>query len=151
MTRVISFLFACCFFFVPVTGSAADGVIEVKSPHKVGETVARLESVLTDKGMTIFAKIDHAAGATKIGETLRPTTLLIFGNPKGGTPFMQCNQTIGIDLPLKALVWEDETGQVWLGYNDPTFIAARHQTADCPVAAKIKGALANFAKAATTQ
>jgi uncharacterized protein (DUF302 family) len=135
----------------PSYALAADGLVKVKSSHKVDETVKRLEAILKEKGMTIFAKIDHAAGAKKVGDTLRPTQLLIFGNPKGGTPFMKCSQTVGIDLPLKALVWEDEEGQVWLGYNDPGFIAARHEVPDCAVAAKIKGALENFAKAATIE
>ena len=76
--------------------------------------------------MTIFARIDHAAGAAKVGKKQRSTEVLIFGNPQGGTPFMECNQTVGIDLPLKALVWEDASGQVWLGYNDPAFLVQRH-------------------------
>jgi uncharacterized protein (DUF302 family) len=135
--------------FLPRAADAADGLITVKSPHPVDATAQRLEGILKDKGMTIFAKVDHAAGAQKVGKSLRPTQLLIFGNPQGGTPFMECSQTVGIDLPLKALVWEDEAGQVWLGYNDPAVIAARHQVPDCPAAGKIKEALANFAKAAT--
>ncbi len=86
--------------------------------------------------MTIFARVDHAAGAAKIGKTLRATEVLIFGNPQGGTPFMECSQTVGIDLPLKALVWEDASGQVWLGYNDPAFLAQRHGVPQCPVVRK---------------
>ena len=100
----------------------ADGLITVKSPHSPKDTMDRLEALLKQKGMTIFARIDHAAGAAKVGKTLRATELLIFGNPQGGTPFMECSQTVGIDLPLKALVWEDASGQVWLGYNDPAFL-----------------------------
>ena len=138
------------YLFIPVYALAADGLVTVKSAHKVDETVSRLEGILKEKGMTIFAKVDHAAGAKKVGKSLRPTQLLIFGNPKGGTPFMECSQTVGIDLPLKALVWEDEQGQVWLGYNDPAFLAARHEVPDCAVAGKIKGALEKFAKAATS-
>ena len=124
----------------------ADGLIAVKSPFSPKETMDRLENLLQQKGMTIFARVDHAAGAKKVGKTLRPTELLIFGNPQGGTPFMECAQTVGIDLPLKALVWEDATGQVWLGYNDPAFLAARHGVAQCPVVAKLQKAMAGFAQ-----
>lgn len=124
----------------------ADGLIAVKSPFSPKETMDRLENLLQQKGMTIFARVDHAAGAKKVGKTLRPSELLIFGNPQGGTPFMECAQTVGIDLPLKALVWEDATGQVWLGYNDPAFLAARHGVAQCPVVAKLQKATAGFAQ-----
>ena len=148
MIRGLLLLCSGIFLFTPTYSLAADGLIAMKSAHKVEETVARLEKVLQDKDMTIFAKVDHAAGAKKVGKSLRPTQLLIFGNPQGGTPFMECDQTVGIDLPLKALIWEDAEGQVWLGYNDPAYIAARHGVSDCPVAGKIKGALENFAKAA---
>jgi uncharacterized protein (DUF302 family) len=108
----------------------------------------RFEAVVKQKGMTIFAKIDHTAGAAKIGKTLRPTEVLIFGNPQGGTPFIECSQTVGIDLPLKALVWEDASGQVWLGYNDPLFLATRHGVLQCPAALKIKKALDEMAQEA---
>jgi uncharacterized protein (DUF302 family) len=97
-----------------------------------------LEQQVTDRGLKVFARIDHAAGAAKIGTTLRPTVLLIFGNPEGGTPFMICQQTVGIDLPLKALVWTDASAQVWLGYNDPAFIAERHGVTACPVVRKMQ-------------
>ncbi len=125
---------------------SADGLIAVKSPLSPKETMDRLENLLQQKGMTIFARVDHAAGAKKVGKTLRPTELLIFGNPQGGTPFMECGQTVGIDLPLKALVWQDPSGQVWLGYNDPAFLAARHGVAQCPVVPNLQKALASFAR-----
>jgi uncharacterized protein (DUF302 family) len=86
----------------------------------------RLEAEVKAKGMTVFARIDHAAGATEVGLSLRPTELLIFGNAIGGTPLMQSIQTIGIDLPLKALVWQDASGSTWLAYNDPGWLAKRH-------------------------
>jgi uncharacterized protein (DUF302 family) len=86
----------------------------------------RLEAAVKAKGLTVFAYIDHAAGAAEVGLSLRPTELLIFGNAKGGTPLMQSNQTVGIDLPLKALVWQDASGDTWLSYNDPSWIAKRH-------------------------
>ena len=129
----------------------ADGLITVKSPHSPKDTMDRLEALLKQKGMTIFARIDHAASAAKAGKTLRATELLIFGNPQGGTPFMECGQTVGIDLPLKALVWEDASGQVWLGYNDPAFLAQRHGVSQCPVVENMKKALAGFAQEAITQ
>jgi len=96
----------------------------------------------------VFARIDHAAGAARVGQTLRPTEVLIFGNPQGGTPFMQCVQTVGMDLPLKALVWQDASGQVRLGYNDPSFLALRHGASPCPVTENLKKALTGFVQEA---
>ena len=127
----------------------AEGLVIRKSPHDAATTMNRLEEILLQKGMTIFARIDHAAGARKIGQELRPTEVIIFGNPKVGTALMRCSQTAGIDLPLKALVWQDESGQVWLGYNDPAWLAGRHQAPECAVVPKMTQALANFAAAAT--
>ena len=125
---------------------AAEGLIAVKSSYGPKETMDRLEVVLKEKGMTILARVDHAAGAARVGKQLRPTEVLIFGNPQGGTPFMECSQTVGIDLPLKALVWEDGSGQVWLGYNDPAYVAGRHGAPECPVVGNLKQALAGFAQ-----
>ncbi|HXV80003.1 MAG TPA: DUF302 domain-containing protein [Candidatus Binatia bacterium] len=125
---------------------AAEGLIELKSPYSPKDTMDRLEAVVKQKGLTVFARIDHAAGAAKVGKKLRSTELLIFGNPKGGTPFMECSQTVGVDLPLKALVWEDASGQVWLGYNDPEFLAKRHGVTKCPAVENLKKALAGFAQ-----
>jgi uncharacterized protein (DUF302 family) len=124
--------------------TAADGLIVTKSDHSAKATMDRLESLLKQKGMTIFARVDHAAGAAKIGKQLRPTELLVFGNPQGGTPFIECSQTVGIDLPLKALVWQDESGQVWIGYNDPAYIAQRHGVPQCPAIEPLKKAVAGF-------
>jgi uncharacterized protein (DUF302 family) len=101
-------------------------LIIIASEHSVTETLDRLESALQEKGMTIFKRVDHAAGAEKVDLHLRPTQLLIFGNPKVGTPLMLCSQTAAIDLPQKALAYEDENGQVWLSYNDPAYMAKRH-------------------------
>ena len=111
----------------------------------------RLDEVVKLRGLNVFARIDHAAGASKVGKPLRPTKVLIFGNPQGGTPFMECEQSVGIDLPLKALVWEDAQGQVWLAYNDPAWLAQRHGVATCPAAAAIGTALSNLAEAAVTR
>ena len=100
----------------------------MRDPVALGpkETVDRLETEITAKGLTIFARIDHAVGAAQVDLPLRPTELLIFGSAKAGTPLMQSNQKVGIDLPLKALVWEDAAGKTWLTYNDPRWIAKRH-------------------------
>ena len=131
---------------------AHEGLVSVKSVHTVSVTADRLENVLKNKGMTVFTRIDHAAGAEKVGKTLRPTELVIFGNPKVGTPLMQCSQSIAIDLPQKALIWKDEKGQVWLSYNDPKYLAKRHNTRGCDaVLKKVANALGNFASKATSQ
>src|SRR5271166_5866282 len=101
-------------FVLWLTGAsamAADGLTTIASAHEPAETISRFEAALRDKGMTLFARIDHAAGATEVGLSLRPTVLLIFGSAKAGTKLMQADQTIGIDLPLKALVWQDDTGK----------------------------------------
>lgn len=128
--------------------NAADGLITLKSPRSAKETMDKLESLVKERGLNVFARIDHAAGAAKIGKTLRPTELLIFGNPQGGTPLMECAQTAGIDLPLKALVWEDASAQVWLGYNDPAYLAQRHGAGECPAVANLRKALNGLAEAA---
>ena len=129
---------------------ADPGLTNVKSAHDVKNTADRLESVLKEKGMTVFLRINHGEGARTVGKQLRPTELVIFGNPKVGAPLMQCGQTIGIDLPQKALIWQDERGQVWLTYNDPQFLAARHGIDGCQaVLEKVQNALKNFAQAAT--
>jgi uncharacterized protein (DUF302 family) len=105
---------------------AADGLITIPSSNTAKATLDRLESELKARGIAVFARIDHAASATRAGLALRPTALLIFGNATAGTPLMQATQTIGIDLPLKALAWEDASGRVWLSYNDPGWLAQRH-------------------------
>ena len=141
-------LIAAALLAIGSLASAADGLITVKSPRSAKETMARLEEVVIKRGLNVFARIDHAAGAEKIGQSLRPTELLIFGNPQGGTPLMLCEQTSGIDLPLKALVWEDSAGQTWLAYNDPAFLARRHGVPQCPVVETLRKALAGIAEAA---
>ena len=132
------------------TVHAGSGLINVKSSHSVNETADRLVNILNTKGMKVFNRIDHSAGAKGVGIALRPTQLLVFGNPKVGAPLMKCGQSIAIDLPQKALIWEDEGGTVWLTYNDPQSLAARHGIAGCgEVLAKVQKALGNFAAAAT--
>jgi uncharacterized protein (DUF302 family) len=137
-------------FFIVSTAAAGNGLISVKSSHDVKATADRLENILNQKGMTVFIRINHSAGARKVGKTLRPTELVVFGNPKVGTPLMQCSKSVAIDLPQKALIWQDDKGQVWLSYNDPNYLAQRHGLTGCAqVIKKVEKALSNFSKAAT--
>jgi uncharacterized protein (DUF302 family) len=129
---------------------ADNGLVAVKSAHGVKDTIDRLASDVTAKGLTVFARIDHAQGAHEAGLALRPTELLIFGNAKGGTPLMQSRQTIGIDLPLKALAFEDADGTVWLCYNDPAWLAARHGGVGGEVTKAMATALAAASNHATS-
>jgi uncharacterized protein (DUF302 family) len=143
LTLIFSTLFTASAF-------ATEGMISIKSAHSVAVTADRLEKILGSKGMTVFKRIDHAAGAQKVGKTLRPTELVIFGNPKVGTPLMLCSHSVAIDLPQKALIWEDKAGQVWFSYNDPQYLALRHNIQGCDeVLKKVAGALGNFAKKAS--
>ena len=125
------------------------GLLSIRSRFGPNETMDRLEAAIRAQGMKIFARIDHAAGASEAGLELRPTEVIIFGNARGGTPLMQSAQTIGIDLPLKALVWEDASGTTWLSYNEPSWIAQRHDVANAePVVSKMAAALSAMSKAA---
>ncbi|MEO7391851.1 MAG: DUF302 domain-containing protein [Ramlibacter sp.] len=143
MNRSKSLLFALL-LVASSAGFGADGLVAAKSPFPARETMNRFEENAKQRGLNIFARIDHAAGAAKVGKTLRPTEVLIFGNPQGGTPFMECAQSVGIDLPLKVLVWEDAQGQIWLGYNDPAFLAQRHGAAQCPAVDGLSKALSGL-------
>lgn len=148
MLRLISGATALLFFVSLAHGDS--GIVSVPSSHDVKTTADRLVAALEGKGMTVFARIDHAAGAAKAGATLPPTELVIFGNPKVGTPLMQCDRLVAIDLPQKALVREDGDGKVWLSYNAPDYLGQRHDLSECAaVLGKIKGALSKFATAAT--
>jgi uncharacterized protein (DUF302 family) len=128
--------------------TATHGLVAMKSPHAPAETMNRLEAEVKKRNLAVVARIDHAAAAQRIGQTLRPTELLIFGNPQAGTPLMLCAQITGIDLPMKALVWADAAGQTWLGYNDPKWLMHRHGSRDCPPAEAVGKALAGIAAAA---
>ena len=103
------------------------GLVTLPSAHGANETVERLKSLLEQKKIRLFAHIDHATEAQKVGLPLRPTQVLIFGNPQAGTPLMQSQQTIGLDLPLRVLVWEDAAGKVWLTYSRPGLLAQQHR------------------------
>jgi uncharacterized protein (DUF302 family) len=146
--RIAHWLVFALTLSVSLAAAAADGLIALKSAHPPKATMDLLEGLVKQRGLNVFARIDHAAGAAKIGKSLRPTELLIFGNPQGGTPFMVCGQSVGIDLPLKALAWQDAEGQSWLGYNDPAYLAARHGVAQCPAVENLQKALAGLAAAA---
>ena len=127
------------------------GLITIRSSNGPEETMNRFEAEVRGRGMTVFAHIDHAAGAAAAGLSLRPTEMLIFGNATAGTPLMEATQTIGIDLPLKVLVWRDENGATWLSYNDPVWLAERHgimpESAD--TLRQMSAALTNLAAIAT--
>jgi uncharacterized protein (DUF302 family) len=129
-----------------------DGFVVIPSNLDPKQTAERLATAVAARGMTVLARIDHAAAAAKAGMELRPTEVLIFGNPKGGTPLMQKAQTVGIDLPLKALVWLDEDGKTWLAYNDPGWIARLHgvESVSAPVIAAMSAALEAIATEATS-
>lgn len=132
----------------PLAG--AGSIVVTRSAHDVNETINRLEAALRAKGVTIFARIDHAANARGVDVALRPVQLLIFGNPKLGSPLLASNPMVGLDLPMKALAWEDADGKVWLGYTAAATIAERYRIEDrAAVIDKMTGALRNFAAAAT--
>lgn len=114
--------------------AAPDGLIALRSSFGVDESMTRLDAAIAKRGLQVFAKIDHGAGAQAVGLELRPTIVVLLGNAKGGTPLMQAAQTIGIDLPLRVLIYIDDAGQTWLAYNDPSWIAKRHGVDDSHVA-----------------
>jgi len=110
-----------------MTSPSDNGIIHLRSPYSVPETLQRLEALVTAKGLTIFSRVDHSGEAAKIGMEMQPTELLIFGSPKSGTPLMIASPTLAIDLPLKALIWQDVDGAVWLSYNSPEYLQQRHR------------------------
>ncbi len=131
---------------------AADGVINVFSNHSVDKTAMKLKTILSKKGMTIFNTVKHSESASKVGVDINPTQLVIFGNPKIGSPLMKCSQTVGIDLPQKALVWQDTMKKVWITYNNPSYLKQRHNIKGCDqVLMKVTGALKKITAAAAAQ
>jgi len=150
MKKIILTALSILFIAIPV--EAADGVVNVPSAFNVEETADRMEIILKKKGMTIFNRIKHSEGAGKVGIELRDTELIIFGNPKVGSPLMKCQQSVAIDLPQKALIWEDDKAKVWISYNSPRYLEKRHNITGCEeVIAKIEKALAGIAKSASTK
>jgi len=109
-----------------MTPSTTAGIVDIPSHHSVDQTVERLKQILEAKGVSLFALVDHSGEAEKVGMTMRPTKLLIFGSPKAGTPLMLAAPSVAIDLPLKILVWEDNHGKVWASYNSPEYLQERH-------------------------
>ena len=144
LTRAAFLLLSVTMLFTGVRAMAADGLITIWSHYGPKDTMNRLTTEVRARGMIVFACVDHAAGAAEVGLSLRPTAVLIFGNAKGGTPLMQSNQTMGIDLPLKALVWEDASGNTWLSYNDPVWLGKRHELSS-EYAAKVSAMAAMLA------
>ncbi len=150
MKQVI--LTALLLLAVAIDAVAADGMINVQSNLNVKETADRMETVLNEKGMTVFDRIKHSESAGKVGIELRDTELIIFGNPKVGSPLMKCQQSVAIDLPQKALIWQDDKAHVWISYNDPRYLEKRHSIVGCEeVITKIQKALAGIAKSAATK
>lgn len=126
------------------------GLVNFPSDSNPKQTADRFEKLILAKGFTVFKRVDHAKGAAKVGAELRPTELIVFGNPKIGSKLMQCDQSVAIDLPQKALFWTDEQGKSWLSYNDPYYVAKRHSLRGCEAfILKIEKGLGNLAKAAT--
>lgn len=147
MLKFVAIAVSCCLSFAAV---AAEGLVVKPSNHSVSETIDRLQAILEEKGLKIFGRVDHQAGATGADLELRPTEVLLFGNPKLGTPLMTGSQTTAIDLPQKALAYEDEDGNVYLAYNDVGYLMWRHGIEGRDeVLNKIKGALGKFTDAAT--
>jgi len=128
---------------------AAQGMINVKSTHSVENTANKFEKIIKSKGMTVFKRVRHSAAASKVGIHINPTQLVIFGNPKVGSPLMKCAPTVAIDLPQKALIWQDAEKNVWISYNDPLYLQKRHNIQGCDmVLHKISGALSKLTGAA---
>jgi len=135
---------------ISFSANADNGMMTMASKHSFADSQARLEAVLKEKGLTVFAKIDHADGAQKMGLKMQPATVTIFGNPKGGTPFMVASPDAAIDFPLKGLVWEDAKGKVFYSYNKMSWIVSRHHIkGEDALAKKLDGLLAAIAKATT--
>jgi uncharacterized protein (DUF302 family) len=145
---LVAFLMTLSF---AISQGAVEGLISSPSPYGVTETIDRVAQTVEAKGFMIIARVDHAAAASKVDMELAPTELLIFGNPKGGTPLMQCQQMLGLELPLKILAWE-QAGEVLLSYTDPMFLATRYQVAGCDeVVANISKALEGIVQEALAQ
>jgi uncharacterized protein (DUF302 family) len=150
MKKVILMALAIVIIAFPV--AASDGMVNVQSTFNVEETADRMVSILKEKGMTVFNRIKHSAAAAEVGIELRNTELILFGNPKVGSPLMKCQQSAAIDLPQKALIWKDDQAKVWISYNDPRYLKKRHNITGCEeVISKIETALAGISESAATK
>jgi len=150
MKKIISFIFLA--FFMSNYANATENLLSVESQFSVKETADRFVSILEKKGVTLFARIDHKKNAKGVNLALRETEVIMFGNPRIGTPLMKCSQTVGIDLPQKMLIWKDVNNKVWLAYNNPEYIKQRHDVKGCdPVFDKVAGVLSALAKAAASK
>ena len=146
MTKYITFIFFSLFFSSYI--NATESLISVESKFTAEETANRFESILKSKGLTLFARINHQKNAASVNLKLRETEVIIFGNPKAGTPLMQCSQEVGIDLPQKMLIWKDSKNKVWLSYNNPEYLKERHNLQGCDkVISKISKILSALTKA----
>ena len=145
-------LMALAIVFIAFPALASDGMVNVQSTFNVEETADRMESILKEKGMTVFNRIKHSEAAATVGIELRNTELILFGNPKVGSPLMKCQQSAAIDLPQKALIWEDDKATVWISYNNPRYLEKRHNITGCEeVISKIERALAGIAESTATK
>lgn len=145
-------MFAFGVIFTLAISSMASGIVNVASDFSVEETSERLETILKKKGMKIFNNINHSEGAKDVGIELRDTKLIIFGNPKVGSPLMKCQQTVALDLPQKALIWKDDMKKVWISYNDPKYLVQRHNLKGCEIVlGKVEKALAGITNAAASK
>ncbi|MFP2768276.1 DUF302 domain-containing protein [Oceanisphaera sp. KMM 10153] len=148
-TSIFSVFFAAT---IAMSAQAADGMVDIESTFTVKETADRMEHILKEKGMTVFNRINHAQGAGNVGIDLRDTELLVFGNPKVGSPLMRCRQSVAIDLPQKALIWQDEENKVWISYNKPGYLEKRHDITGCEeVISTVEKALAGMATSAAKE
>jgi uncharacterized protein (DUF302 family) len=148
---LIALVLAACVSLPPDNPQGVHGMVAIKSAHSAKVTMDRFEAAVKAASMNIFARVDHAAGAQRIGKSLRATEVLIWGSPQGGTPMLECSQTVGIDLPQKTLVWQDQIGDVYLAWNDPVHLVTnRHETKGCEaVTTNVAKAIAAFARQAT--
>ncbi len=138
--------------FLSLSAAASDGLVSVQSDFNASETAERFVNIIQKKGLTLFARINHKKNAAGVDLELRPTEVIIFGNPKVGTPLMQCSQKVAIELPQKALIWEDNEGKVWFSYNDPGYLKKRHDIQNCDkVINKVSNILGKLSKAATSK
>lgn len=145
-------LIALSILFIAIPVLAADGIINVPSAFTVEKTADRMESILKEKGMTIFNRTKHSEAAGKVGIELRETELIIFGNPNVGSPLIKCQQSVAIDLPQKALIWKDDKANVLISYNDPRYLEKRHTISGCEDAiSNVEKALAGITKSAATK